>query len=803
MEAYLYPIDVVYLKNDDFPVSPALAFEIFWVSDGSLTIQEYHTGHNKYTERTLHKNDLYILNPFALYRVQACEYEAVHFLIRPDHFKESISGMFPDKFRFNGADTLMAETLKKHLAQYTECYFKANDGARFLSEALALQIMMDLIRNYSSSEKAMPSLEKTEKEEKVISICRYIEANYKNELSLEGIARDFFLSQQYLARIFKEILGLTVFDYINQIRLFHAENLLYNRRLSIEKISEQCGFANVRSFTHQFQKIHQLSPGEYRNAVLTTLPDTSPEPLGSTVQALIENYLQKDLLSIPEFPEPIPRYTLPVLDLSENGTPWKKNYLKTLCGSDAYHLLYENYQNQVRKLQKSFQFRYFRIQNLLSDAMQVYYETPSGEGHVNFTMVDTVLDFLQSVNLSPYIILSEMPELFFRKDTSSKSLDYPKLVSFLKQFLDHAQMRYGKSYLDSWKISCGFHLNVKNWPYYSTLEDLTAFYQRTSECIRSFNPKIRIGSPWFLDNQDQKDSTLFLFLAEANRLHVMPDYITFSYLPVVFQEAFAFIHTKQIFLEDPNAVQKHFKQIMHRIRRKELSLPKLDLVSWNLSLGNNLLNDTLYRAVYTLKNILDNYNQSVEFCVESVSDQIGGNPTDVPFFPGGIGLFTQQTIRKPVYYMYQMLSRLGSSYVNSGENYFITRTDNAFQIILYNYVHYKNERSTENTFDMFYQSRYLSFSNAKKIEITIPIHCDFAEGFYLVENILNRQHGSAYDIWAQSGFLPLENPESQDFIKAVSVPAIVNYSEKFKDHTYQLVRTLEPLEIRLIQITPR
>lgn len=66
-------------------------------------------------------------------------------------------------------------------------------------------------------------------------------------LSLSMIADHFGLSRPHLSKIFKETLGMTVLNYINNVRMEYAERLIQEGRYSLNEIAQMAGFGNVRS----------------------------------------------------------------------------------------------------------------------------------------------------------------------------------------------------------------------------------------------------------------------------------------------------------------------------------------------------------------------------------------------------------------------------------------------------------------------------------------------------------------------------------------------------------------------------
>lgn len=79
-------------------------------------------------------------------------------------------------------------------------------------------------------------------------IQAYIAENFADcNLSLSMIADHFCLSRPHLSKIFKDTLGMTVLNYINNVRMEHADRLMKEGRYSLKEIAEMVGFGNVRS----------------------------------------------------------------------------------------------------------------------------------------------------------------------------------------------------------------------------------------------------------------------------------------------------------------------------------------------------------------------------------------------------------------------------------------------------------------------------------------------------------------------------------------------------------------------------
>lgn len=104
----------------------------------------------------------------------------------------------------------------------------------------------------------------TEKYKKISEIAEYINEYYYTDISLSDISRDFYISKCYLSRIFKEVSGFTVNEYINIIRIKKAQQLLENSDYNITEIAERIGYESLTYFEKVFKKYLELSPLRYR-----------------------------------------------------------------------------------------------------------------------------------------------------------------------------------------------------------------------------------------------------------------------------------------------------------------------------------------------------------------------------------------------------------------------------------------------------------------------------------------------------------------------------------------------------------
>ena len=91
----------------------------------------------------------------------------------------------------------------------------------------------------------------------------YIEAHYREKISLSVIAEKLSVSPSYLSRTFKKGAGMTLVNYINQARMEKAKELMNSGRLSLNEVACEVGIYNYNYFYMLFKEIHGVAPSDY------------------------------------------------------------------------------------------------------------------------------------------------------------------------------------------------------------------------------------------------------------------------------------------------------------------------------------------------------------------------------------------------------------------------------------------------------------------------------------------------------------------------------------------------------------
>ena len=139
-----------------------------------------------------------------------------------------------------------------------------------LLQQLELAKLLLLVNRLFQEEHGAPaSLSYQDHSQTVTAICCYIDEHYSEAISLDRIAREFLLSRTQLYNIFKEVLGISVIDYLIHVRITRAKSMLINTDYSVEIISQKAGYANICSFSRVFKSKVGLGPQQYRKSQLS------------------------------------------------------------------------------------------------------------------------------------------------------------------------------------------------------------------------------------------------------------------------------------------------------------------------------------------------------------------------------------------------------------------------------------------------------------------------------------------------------------------------------------------------------
>ena len=107
-------------------------------------------------------------------------------------------------------------------------------------------------------------LQTSRKQGNLQKIKAFLDGNYTQKITLDLLSEQFYINKFYLSKIFVRECGVTINQYLVQLRITYAKQLLRFSDLPIEQIAAQCGIPDPNYFSRLFKKIEGVTPGEFR-----------------------------------------------------------------------------------------------------------------------------------------------------------------------------------------------------------------------------------------------------------------------------------------------------------------------------------------------------------------------------------------------------------------------------------------------------------------------------------------------------------------------------------------------------------
>ena len=106
-----------------------------------------------------------------------------------------------------------------------------------------------------------------EDDDLITRVVSYIAENFTESMTLTSMAKDLYVSQFTLSRIFSGTFHTNFNKYLNETRLNYAASLLRYTDQTITEIYENSGFESQRTFNRAFSEKFRMSPREYRKSL--------------------------------------------------------------------------------------------------------------------------------------------------------------------------------------------------------------------------------------------------------------------------------------------------------------------------------------------------------------------------------------------------------------------------------------------------------------------------------------------------------------------------------------------------------
>lgn len=111
------------------------------------------------------------------------------------------------------------------------------------------------------------TVEKKPQSKPVRAACQTVRANYREDISLDSVAEKVGVTPSYLSRLFKKEMGINFQDFLTNVRIEKAVEMLYNEELSGRALAHAVGYHNYTYFCKIFKRETGKTVGEYRESL--------------------------------------------------------------------------------------------------------------------------------------------------------------------------------------------------------------------------------------------------------------------------------------------------------------------------------------------------------------------------------------------------------------------------------------------------------------------------------------------------------------------------------------------------------
>jgi xylan 1,4-beta-xylosidase len=364
------------------------------------------------------------------------------------------------------------------------------------------------------------------------------------------------------------------------------------------------------------------------------------------------------------------------IDANAPGRPFPHFWEQMFGSGRAVLALRDNYRKDLKEVHDQVGMRYVRFHAIFHDEVGVYDEDEKGNPVFNFSYVDQIYDGLLAQGVRPFVELSFMPRKlaareaihpFWYKQNVAPPKDYTKWDLLIHAFAQHLVERYGVDEVAQWYFEVWNEPNIDFWagePKQATYFEL---YDHTARALKAVSPRLRVGGP-----ATSSAHWVPEFITHVSREHVPADFVSsHGYADDTVEDMFG-TH-EQIPMRDRlcRAIEKVHGEI------EASPLPSLPLfwTEWNVpSYGDLNARDNWYVGPALARDISQCDGAVDRMSWWTFDDVFEENGVAREPFDGGFGLIALGRIKKPSFYDFALLHKLGEERLSSpAGNMLVTR----------------------------------------------------------------------------------------------------------------------------------
>lgn len=165
---------------------------------------------------------------------------------------------------FSNEGIVLDDQLRFLIRTFQEESKKKQAGYEFVLDNLTNLIIVNILRKTHSNQAEEVLETKNFYKKNIYQAIEYLQDNYASDYSLYDLARVANFSPYHFIRVFKAQTGKTPYEYLLDLKMERARELLEKTDMTVTEMCYMCGFRNLNHFTSVFKRKFGISPSDYR-----------------------------------------------------------------------------------------------------------------------------------------------------------------------------------------------------------------------------------------------------------------------------------------------------------------------------------------------------------------------------------------------------------------------------------------------------------------------------------------------------------------------------------------------------------
>ena len=438
-------------------------------------------------------------------------------------------------------------------------------------------------------------------------------------------------------------------------------------------------------------------------------------------------------------------------DLQQTSGPLDTMFNFCVGAGRANEGLRADWQRQLTIAHRECGFRYIRMHGLFTDDMAVYRDY-NGKPEYNWQYVDELFDFLHNLGMKPFVELGFMPNglasgsktIFWWKGNVTPPKDMTKWADLVRAFVEHEKERYGDAEVRTWYFEVWNEPNLSGGFWTGTQQQYFDLYAATARAVKSVSPDYKVGGPatagcgWISE---------FIHFCDTN--HAPVDFVSTHTYGVESGYLDETATHGTALSRDPNSVSGDVKRVRGQIAESAMPNLELHFTEWSSSYTPaDPFHDSYHSAAYILDKLKKSGDAAQSMSYWTFTDIFEESGPRWEAFHGGFGLMNYQDIKKPAYYAYQFLNRLGATELKNSDpsSWVCADKDGGVQALVWDF---SNTFPKSNMINQVFYKRDLPSQPKNKVTLKLS---HLPKGKYTVETYkVGYRVNDAYDTYRDLG----------------------------------------------------